>query len=478
METGVLRVLKSYGGLHRARCRRFVPSNLAELRSLFARARAESRRVTLRGAGLAFDTQSLGNDWVFSLERFGGIRVDASNGHVTVGPAASWGDIVNETLRHDLLLPIVVTTSHASAGGTMASNGLGRFSQVYGKEADWVERLALLTPEGELLECSRDSRPDLFRAVLGGHGYLGAVVEATYRLLRIGDARYVRHRIHKLRSFEAMAEMLLARADTAPDETITALLIPDGAECSLVFHVQLVTENKGAHRLPGLSPRGLARTAIEWAMRSSKISRPVWRWGFRQLMHENVDYVDPLRDYLFFMDGNVRSKALGLQLRLPMYAIQQSFALPIPPEGSTSSRVQNVVAFLRSVNEHLAQYRVACVFFDVLVIPREKDSVLSSTRGFDGFLVSLAFEPSTPRMAARVQACMQSLSTRCMELGGRVHLSKNVYASRGVIEAMYGPALDEFFAQKAQVDPEGILCNSFLEKVAPERVAALRRASS
>ncbi len=431
--------------------------------------------MTLRGAGLAFDGQSLGDDWVFSLERFGGVRVDAAQNHVTVGPAASWGEIVGETLRHDLLPPIVVTTSHASAGGTLASNGLGRFSQLYGKEADWVERFALLTPEGELLECSRDTRPELFRAVLGGHGYLGAIVEATYRLMPIGDARYVRHRIHKHRDFAAMAEALLARQGVAGDETITALVIPDGSECALVFYTQIVAA-MGAHRLPGLSPKGFGRSLIEWAMRFSSLSRPVWKFGFRRLIREGIDYVDPLIDFLFFMDGNVKSKALGLRLRQPMYAIQQSFALPIPPEGRISSRVQGVVAFLRSVNEALARHRVACVFFDVLVIPREKDSVLSSTRDFDGFLVSVAFEPSTPQAVARVQACLESLSVRCMDLGGRVHLTKNVYASEGVLEAMYGPAFDEFFAQKARVDPEATLCNRFLERVAPGRVAALRRA--
>jgi decaprenylphospho-beta-D-ribofuranose 2-oxidase len=474
METGALSVLTSYGGLHRSRCRRFVPANVGELRALFARARAEGRRVTLRGSGLAFDGQSLGDDWVFSLERFGGIHVDAEKGHVTVGPAATWGEIVEQTLRHDLLPPIVVTTSQASAGGTLASNGLGRFSQVYGKEADWVVRFSLLTPEGDLLECSRDSHPELFRAVVGGHGYLGVVVDATYRLLRIGDARYVRHRVHKRRSFQTMAEELLTRPGAAADETVTALVIPDGSERSLVFNVRLVA-SKGTHRLPGLAPKGFFRSVIEWSLRSARISRLMWKFSFRRLLREGIDYIDSIRDYLFFMDGNVKAKALGLQLKLPMHAIQQSFALPIPAEGSPSSRVQGVVAFLRSVNEHLARYRVACVFFDVLVIPKEKDSMLSSTRGFDGFLVSVAFEPSAPRTAARVQECMMSLSRRCLELGGRVHLTKNVYASASDLETMYGTALDEFFAQKARVDPSGVLCNGFLEKVSPERVAALRQ---
>ena len=468
-------MLTSYGGLFRARCSCFVPADVSELRALFARARVEGRRVTLRGAGLAFDGQSLNDDWVISLERFGGVEVDREKGQVTVGPAARWGEIVDATLRHDLLLPIVVTTSYASAGGTLRVQRSGRFSQVHGKEADWVERLMLLTPNGDLVECSRDARPGLFRAVIGGHGYLGAVVAATYRLLPIGDARYVSHRIRKKRSFEAMAEELLTRPDAAADETVTALVIPDGTERSIIFRARVVSADGPHHRLPGLAPRGFGRTVIEWAMRSSRISRWVWKFGFDRLLREDVEYVDGLVDHLFFMDGNVKSKAAGLRLKLPMYAVQQSFALPIPPEGATSTRIEGVVSFLRSVKEHFARYRVACVFFDVLVIPRENDSLLSSTRGFDGFLVSVAFEPATPRLAKRIRACLESLSRRCLDLGGRVHLSKNVYASPGVLETMYGPALDEFFAQKAQVDPLGIVCNGFLQRLAPEHLAALLR---
>lgn len=465
--------LASYGGLHRARCRRFVPSDLAELRALFARARAEGRSVTLRGGGLAFDSQSLNDDWVISLERFGGIWVDAPAAQVIVGPAARWGDIVRESLRHDLLFPIVPTASDATAGGTIAANGIGRFSRLYGKEADWIERFTLLTADGALLECSRSSDAPLFRAVIGGHGYLGAVVRATYRLLPIGGARWVRHRLRKERSFESMAVRLLARSGAQPGETVTSLVIPDGREQALVFYASLVAKG-GGHRVPGLAPGHFTRTPLEWAMRSSKLSSAVWNLAFRWLFREDVDYHDRLVDFLFFMDGNVRAKALGMRLGLPMCSVQQSFAIPVPLEGSAASRTAALVAFLRSVNELLARHRVASVFFDVLVIPREEDSVLSSSPDFDAFMVSVAFEESAPPVVARVRACLEGLSRRCLEIGGRVHLSKNVYASPEVLEAMYAPALDTFFEQKRRTDAAGILCNGFLERLFPRRVAAWR----
>ena len=83
--------LVSYGGVHRARAHILHPSSEDELAAIFKQATERGRRVTLRGAGLAFDDQSIGDDLVVSLERFGGIRVDRGAGMVTMGAAATWG---------------------------------------------------------------------------------------------------------------------------------------------------------------------------------------------------------------------------------------------------------------------------------------------------------------------------------------------------------------------------------------------------
>ncbi len=53
-----------------------------------------------------------------------------------------------------------------------------------GPIVDDVESFRLVTPEGEVVECSRERERELFGAVIGGYGLLGVVTEVTLRLVR------------------------------------------------------------------------------------------------------------------------------------------------------------------------------------------------------------------------------------------------------------------------------------------------------
>ena len=57
------------------------------------------------------------------------------------------------------------------------------------------------------------------------------------------------------------------------------------------------------------------------------------------------------------------------------------------------------------------------------------------------------------------------------DFGGRVYLVKNVHVKPDTLKAMYAEQAEEFFAIKAEVDPDGILRNEFLEKRFPELLA-------
>ena len=50
------------------------------------------------------------------------------------------------------------------------------------------------------------------------------------------------------------------------------------------------------------------------------------------------------------------------------------------------------------------------------------------------------------------------------DFGGRVHLVKNVFASKQTLAKMYGEGAERFFALKSELDPAGILRNDFLER--------------
>ena len=137
--------LRSYSDLHRTNpVRVYLPRDAADVIRIFRHAShggasdPDPRHVTIRGAGHAFDSQSLGTELVISMERFDKIEVREDRAEVCVGGGATWGLIVH-TLEAQRLVPAgTVTSSHATAGGTLSSDCLSRFSPRSGKEATSV----------------------------------------------------------------------------------------------------------------------------------------------------------------------------------------------------------------------------------------------------------------------------------------------------------------------------------------------------
>lgn len=59
---------------------------------------------------------------------------------------------------------------------------------------------------------------------------------------------------------------------------------------------------------------------------------------------------------------------------------------------------------------------------------------------------------------------LSKLSDDLHAIKGRVSLVKNVYATRATLQAMYGESAGRFFELKLLLDPDGLLCNDFLDR--------------
>jgi len=461
-KTGQTVPLVSYGGVHRSEAELARPRSVDALRQAFAKASTEGRKVTLRGAGLAFDDQSLGDDQLLSLERFGGVAVNPAAQTATVGAAATWGEIARASLAHDLWPAVVVSSSQVSAGGSLSANSYSRFVETYGKESHWIERFSLVTPDGEVLDCNRRANADLFRATIGGHGGIGAVTEITYRLVPLHGARQARTEVHKAHTHEALIA-LMREAPAAPGEAVAAIVVP-GTERSFLLRSRYVAGER-PDPLPGMmhSTSGW-RVPLDLAGRSTFVSGLVWRLAHAWAFKEGRSYVDDLLGFTFFMDPNSRAKRLGRGVGFALRLSQQSHLVPL----------ERAAQFLYAADRTVKAHRIQPILQDILLVPEDPDCLLSSSHALRGFLVNVAFEKSSPSGMRRIEQGCAELGTLCADFGGRVTLSKNVHAEHADLERMYGPELDAYFALKRRVDPLGILSNRFLERLFPERMRASR----
>jgi hypothetical protein len=70
----------------------------------------------------------------------------------------------------------------------------------------------------------------------------------------------------------------------------------------------------------------------------------------------------------------------------------------------------------------------------------------------------------------RVRECFEHLSRHCHErFGGKVHLTKNLYCSTGLLREMYREQLATFGEIKRTYDAKGLLWNRLCERLLPGR---------
>jgi FAD/FMN-containing dehydrogenase len=120
---------------------------------------------------LHFDMRSFDNVLAFSPEEK----------EITVQAGITWRKIQEHIDPYNLSVMIMQTYADFTVGGSLSVNVHGRYIGK-GPLIHSVKSIKLVTAEGTLLQASRTENPEIFRAVIGGYGGFGIIVEATLLL--------------------------------------------------------------------------------------------------------------------------------------------------------------------------------------------------------------------------------------------------------------------------------------------------------
>lgn len=111
------------------------------------------------------------------------LAVDTVKKTVLVEPNVAMDSLVEATLPHGLVPPVVMEFPGISAGGGFAGTGGESSSFRHGFFDETVARVEMVLANGDIVTASRDERPDLFRAVPGAVGTLGIVTMLEINLI-------------------------------------------------------------------------------------------------------------------------------------------------------------------------------------------------------------------------------------------------------------------------------------------------------
>ncbi len=142
-------------------------------------------RCIPRGLGRSYGDCSLEKNIISTpdFKRF--IALDQKQEILECEAGISLDQILRTIIPRGLFLPVTPGTRHVTLGGAIASDVHGKNHPLHGAFGRHVLSLLLLTPGGEVIDCSREKNAEIFYAVCGGMGLLGLILSARIRLMPI-----------------------------------------------------------------------------------------------------------------------------------------------------------------------------------------------------------------------------------------------------------------------------------------------------
>ncbi len=140
--------------------------------------------VAVRGGGLTTEGESVSFGGL-QLDMRGMSRVlhiDKENMTVRTEAGIYWHSLAESLRRQGLDYFSAPLNMTSSVGGTLGVGGIDINSPKYGCSADQAIALKVVTPTGDIVECSEKEDRELFERVLLGYGQFGVITEATLKI--------------------------------------------------------------------------------------------------------------------------------------------------------------------------------------------------------------------------------------------------------------------------------------------------------
>ena len=411
--------------------------------------------VTVRGGGLTTEGESVAFGGLLldlsSLNRV--LIIDPSAGAVRTEAGIFWHTLA-EALRRQgmdyLSAPLNLTSS---VGGTLGVGGIDINSPRLGCSADQAVALQVVTPTGEIVECSETQNPELFERVLLGYGQFGVITQATLRIRPFTpiSMRYVYYRSLP----EAIADMqLLVEEDAADycgiltmlDKAINLLVAFDSDEREHEFVANY------AGRLRGFSEFSYGiRAAGYYALRPWRLSEAWFLLNRRLELFPDFHKPEHMREGKIVDRSVVFSRAVwkhwgGKQMVIPDLATNAEKFSEAVVRGNAVCR------------KYFPYYTLYCVGIK-LGTQRERYELSSIPPDAGAFAYGCEFEPMLfDRTYSRDH--LQSFKNEIYDIG--VDMKTSYYRFGGMMKSYVRRALgdqvvDKHLALKKAADPAMIL---------------------
>lgn len=154
-----------------------------QLRAVLHYAREKQLKVSIAGARHSMGGHTMTeNGVVLNMLPYKQMELDTVNNILTIGSGALWEDALKYLDTYGKSVSVMQAFSSFSIGGSLSVNGHGWQKNVPPVSSS-VLSFSLMLANGEVVHCSRTERSELFKAVLGGYGLFGVILDVQMQVV-------------------------------------------------------------------------------------------------------------------------------------------------------------------------------------------------------------------------------------------------------------------------------------------------------
>jgi decaprenylphospho-beta-D-ribofuranose 2-oxidase len=451
LKSEYMRRLSGFGQSQRGDCFHYRPSSVEQICDALAVARANGRKVCLRGAGRSYGDANFASESVsIDITRMNRILSwDPKTGVIDCEAGVSFEILWRHCLEDGYWPPVVTGTMYPTLGGALAMNVHGKNNFCQGTLGEHVIELEIILADGT----SRVLTPndELFYSVISGAGLLGIITRVKLKMHAVHSG-YVRVYAEAANTW-AEQIALFERFEKDSDYMVSWVdCFGKGSRLGRgQFHAAWYGERHDAatldatqQDLPSLI-MGFFPKSLVWKVLKFLCNRP----GMR--------FINALK---FFA-----SRTIGNYKTHPQSLVAFSFLLDYVPDWRRAYEPGGLIQYqcfipkakTLEVFTKLTQLQQEAGLESYLgVMKRHRPDRFLLSHAVDGYSLALDFK-ITNRNRTRLTALAHAMNDVVLAAGGRFYFAKDSSLRPSDVEAYLGKeTLGKFRDLKKELDPEGI----------------------
>ena len=408
------------------------PASEQEVGEALRRAVRGGLRVRVAGAGHSFTDIACTDGVMLSLDRMSRLlEADPRSGRVRVQAGIRLHDLSIELAGRGLALENLGDVDTQTLAGALSTGTHGTGAS-FGNLSSQVTGLRMVSPGGEIVDCSTEKEPELFRAARVGLGALGVITEVTLRCMPI----YTLHRIDEPRPLEPT---LAGLDDHAGRHDHFELFVFPYTETALTRTTERTDRDP--------VPVDARRRWIDEVVLQNGLLDAVCRAGraVPRMVPTLNRTVTAAMGRAERLDHSHRVYATPRLVRFT----EMEYAIPRAAAAEAVRRVLTLIERRRLPVAFPVEVRFAAGDDAFLSPSHERESCYVAVHMYRGVEFESYFR------------AVESIMTG---YGGRPHWGKRHYRTAETLGPLY-PCWQRFAAVRERLDPDGVLANDYTDRV-------------